>query len=63
VIRQETLPAGSRVTFHAKKHLELVLGNAGGVTLRVNGKLMPTGRLGQVVHLAFTWRHGLVLSR
>ena len=62
VIRQETLPAGQRVTFHAKKRLELVLGNAGGVTLRVNGKLMPTGSPGQVVHLAFTWRHGQVIS-
>ncbi len=62
VIRQETLPAGQRVTFHAKKRLELVLGNAGGVTLRVNGKLMPTGRPGQVVQLAFTWRDGLVIG-
>ena len=62
VIRQETLPAGQRVTFHAKKRLELVLGNAGGVTLRVNGKLMPTGRPGQVVRLAFTWRDGLVIG-
>lgn len=62
VIREETLPAGQVVTFHARKRLELVLGNAGGVTLRVNGKLMPTGRLGQVVHLAFTWRHGHVIS-
>jgi len=50
------------VTFRAKRHLELVLGNAGGVTLRVNGKLMPTGRPGQVVHLVFTWSHGRILT-
>jgi hypothetical protein len=60
-IRQETLPAGRVVTFHAKKRLELILGNAGGVTLRVNGKLIPTGRPGQVVRLVFTWRHGRVI--
>jgi hypothetical protein len=62
-IRAETLSPGRVVTFYAKKRLELVLGNAGGVTLRVNGKLIPTGRPGQVVHLALIWRHRLVVSR
>lgn len=62
VIRQETVSAGQSVTLHARKHLELVLGNAGGVVLRVNGKLIRTGGPGQVVHLAFTWRRGHVTS-
>jgi hypothetical protein len=62
VIQQETVPAGQFITLHAKKRLELELGNAGGVALRVNGKMMRTGGPGQVVHLAFTWHHGHVIG-
>jgi hypothetical protein len=62
VIQQETVPAGKFITLHAKKRLELELGNAGGVVLRVNGKLRRTGGPGQVVHLAFTWHQGHVIG-
>src|SRR5207253_3475865 len=37
-VMQQTLPAGRSATLHATKSLDLVLGNAGGVRLHVNGK-------------------------
>jgi cytoskeleton protein RodZ len=57
-----THPAGSSVSFHGRRTLELVLGNAGGADLRINGKRFRTGSDGQVVTLYFVWRDGRVSS-
>jgi cytoskeleton protein RodZ len=62
VLISETLSPGRTVTLRAKKTLHVVLGNGGGVVLRVNGKIVATGRPGQVVQLTFTWRGGRVVT-
>jgi cytoskeleton protein RodZ len=54
--------AGERVQLRARRTLLLTLGNAGGVELRVNGKPVPTGASGEVVHLSFAWKGGKVRS-
>jgi cytoskeletal protein RodZ len=52
---QNTLPAGESMTFTDEKKINLIVGNAGAVTLFVNGKdLGPAGDPGQVVRLNFT---------
>jgi cytoskeleton protein RodZ len=58
VVLRETVAAGRTVRLHAKRTLELTLGNAGAVTLRVNGERINTGATGQVVRLSFRWSHG-----
>lgn len=58
---RETLPEGHRVVVRARRDLELVLGNAGGVRLRVNDRVVPTGDPGEVVSLSFGWRDGRVI--
>lgn len=55
-----TYSAKGAVSFHGRRTLELVLGNAGGVDLRINGKHVRTGQSGQVVTLYFAWRNGQV---
>jgi cytoskeleton protein RodZ len=54
----ETLPEGRRVVLRARETLDLVLGNAGGVRLRVNDRVEPTGGSGEVVRASFEWRDG-----
>jgi hypothetical protein len=49
------------VSFHGRRTVELVLGNAGGVDLRINGKRIHTGGSGQVITLSFEWRNGRVV--
>jgi cytoskeleton protein RodZ len=61
VLRQ-TLPAGRRVTLRAKRTLDLILGNAGGVSMAVNGKRMATGQPGQVIHIRLVWRDRHVVT-
>ncbi|HET9723693.1 MAG TPA: RodZ domain-containing protein [Actinomycetota bacterium] len=61
----ETLAAasfepGKTTTYRARRSLELTLGNAGGVRLRVNGDRVRTGAPGDVVTLDFRWRDGAV---
>lgn len=46
----------------ADQTLELLLGNAGGVRLSVNGKTVPTGADGEVARLSFELRDGRVVS-
>jgi cytoskeletal protein RodZ len=55
-----TYTAGRTLRFQARHSLSLVLGNAGGAELSVNGKRVPTGAAGQPVHMAFVMRHGQV---
>lgn len=61
-VLRETLPAGRSVSLRARRTLELTLGNASGVRLTVNGRLVPTEGQGRVVHLAFAWRGGRLVS-
>jgi cytoskeleton protein RodZ len=58
-----TLQPGEKEAFNAKKKAELILGNAGGVTLVVNGKRVKTGSSGQVAKLSFTRTVGKILRR
>lgn len=58
VLAQQTLQPGASVTYRADHELQLVLGNAGGAELRVNGRPVITGGSGQVVRLDIRWRQG-----
>lgn len=60
VVAAVTLEPGTRVSYRAKRTLELTLGNAGGVHLRVNREPVRTGTPGEVVTLALRWRDGVV---
>jgi Domain of unknown function (DUF4115) len=53
-----TLEPGDRTVYRAKRDLQLRLGNAGGVTLRVNGEPYRTGLPGDVTTITFSWRDG-----
>jgi len=56
--------AGQSKAFHASGTLLLTLGNAGGAALVVNGTSVPTGQVGQVVHLQVSVQRGhLVVHR
>jgi cytoskeleton protein RodZ len=55
---EKTFAAGQRLHLQANKRLTLILGNAGGARLLVNGKLLPTGAPGQVRHMTFVLRGG-----
>ena len=57
-----TLEAGDRVVFRADRILELELGSAGAVDLEVNGEIVRTGSLGDVVRLELRWRDGEVVT-
>ncbi len=63
VMLAQTLPPGKRLSLDGRRTLLLVLGNAGGVRLDVNGTQVPTGGPGQVVHLAWEWQNGRLLPR
>lgn len=56
-----TLEVGDRLRVKAERRLALVLGNAGGVELRINGKAVRTGGQGEVVHLSFRVKDGRIL--
>jgi cytoskeleton protein RodZ len=53
-----TLHPGAPLRVWARKSLQMRLGNAGGVVLKLNGRRVATGSSGQVVDLAFEWRRG-----
>jgi len=59
-VEQVTLQPGGTATYRAKRDLQIRLGNAGGVTLKVNGDPVTTGEPGSVVTLGFSWRSGEV---
>jgi hypothetical protein len=61
IVEAATLDAGTVVRYRAGDLLELRLGNAGGVRLRVGGELVPTGSSGDVVDLGFRWKNGEVV--
>ncbi|MDP8955734.1 MAG: DUF4115 domain-containing protein [Actinomycetota bacterium] len=60
VIRETVEPPRS-LTLEADRLLELILGNGGGVRLRLNGELVSTGEPGEVVRLSFAYRNGEVV--
>lgn len=57
-----TLQPGEPVVYRARRLLELTLGNAGGVRLRVGGEPVETGGRGDVVRIDFRWKEGVVLT-
>jgi len=63
VVREETVPADTRLRFHATRTFELRLGDAGAVVLTVNGRSVPTGGSGAVADLSFALRDGRVVRR
>ncbi|HEU4526666.1 MAG TPA: helix-turn-helix domain-containing protein [Actinomycetota bacterium] len=58
VVAAASFEPGKTATYRAKKALELTLGNAGGVRVRVDGERVATGGPGDVVTLDFRWRDG-----
>jgi hypothetical protein len=57
-VDEVTLQPGDSPVYRAKRDLQLRLGNAGGVTLRVNGDPIPTGPPGEVTTITLSWRDG-----
>jgi transcriptional regulator with XRE-family HTH domain len=55
-----TAVPGERIVLRGDRAVELVLGNGGGVILRVNGERVPTGGHGEVVRLTFRLDDGVV---
>ncbi len=60
VVREILEPPRS-LTLEADEVLEVILGNGGGVRLRLNGELVSTGDPGEVVRLSFAYRNGEVV--
>ena len=58
-----TYPAPDVLRFSGRHTLDLLLGNAGGVTLSINGRVIPTGTSGQVVRLEVAWQNGRIVVR
>lgn len=63
LLARETLQPGGPVVYRARHLLTLVLGNAGAADLRVNGRPVATGNLGQVMRFEFRWRHDRLVSK
>ena len=63
VVAPQTYPAPDVLRYRGRHTLDLLLGNAGGVTLSVNGRVIPTGSSGQVVHLEVSWQNGRIVVR
>ncbi len=59
---QQLLGPNSVQRVRADETLELLLGNAGGVRLTVNGRRVATGTQGEVARLSFELRNGRVVS-
>jgi hypothetical protein len=57
-----TLSAGGRTVLRGEHVVGLVLGNAGGVRLLVNGERIRTGTPGEVIHLTLRLHDGVVRS-
>jgi RodZ C-terminal domain len=57
-VDEVTLQPGDSPVYRAKRDLQLRLGNAGGVTLRVNGEPIQTGPPGEVTTITLSWRDG-----
>jgi len=62
VVASMTLQPGQPVVYRARDLLQLTLGSAGSVRLRVNGEPVATGSPGEVVSFDFRWQKGRVLT-
>lgn len=64
VVFQNILKRGRSESWQAKEKIELSLGNAGGVDLEVNGKLIPSlGKKGQSLKNILITKEGLIAGR
>lgn len=63
ILANATLQPGGPVVYRARHNLQLILGNAGAADLRVNGRQIATGALGQVVRFEFRWHRGRLFFR
>jgi len=64
VIFQNILKKGRSESWEAKDKIELSLGNAGGVDLEINGRLIPSlGRRGQALKNILITKEGLSVGR
>ena len=64
VVFQSILRKGRTETWQAKDKIELSLGNAGGVDLEVNSKLISSlGRKGQVIRNILITKEGITVGR
>ncbi|MDP8955385.1 MAG: DUF4115 domain-containing protein [Actinomycetota bacterium] len=61
-VLQELLQPDSAHRVRADQTVELLLGNAGGIRLTVNGRRVTTGASGEVARLSFELRDGRVVS-
>jgi cytoskeleton protein RodZ len=51
--KNETLMRqGDTLSFEAENRFDVILGNAGGVEVKFDGKVLPSGKNGEVVHLS-----------
>ncbi len=58
-----TLPPGTHASWTATKTLELVVGNAGHVNVKIDGKsYTPFGKPGQVIHMVWTRKEGRLIE-
>lgn len=62
IVASTTFEPGESLVYRARELLQLRLGNAGGVRMRVNGEAMETGSPGEVVSFEFRWDEGDVLT-
>jgi cytoskeletal protein RodZ len=58
VVMTETVPEGEVLRMRAERRLDLILGNAGGLRLTINGNAVTSGDAGEVVRLSFVWKNG-----
>src|SRR5262245_12272845 len=59
----DVIEAGGHAVYKADRRLEILLGNAGGVELTVNGDPVATGGPGSVVRVAIKRKAGEVINR
>jgi transcriptional regulator with XRE-family HTH domain len=57
-IFEQVMSGGQTQRFHARRTLELTLGSAGAVRLRVDGRIVATGVLGEVQQFGWAVRDG-----
>lgn len=50
------MPAGQKERWEATEHIQIKIGNAGGIKARINGKDYIFGRSGQVANKVITWK-------
>ncbi len=50
------MPQGSRYRWEATEHIQVKIGNAGGVQAKINGKVFALGGKNQVANKVITWK-------